>query len=261
MGKLGDYRYPTVVLSEAIKVAEVLVKQFRGAMLVSGLAQALNMSEKGGGFLNKMAALRDYGLVEGRGTLRVTPLAERIILPNSPAEAARAACEAFLRVDLFTELDRRLGDEVPDIDRLAIFLGEIARDRIQARRQARTIRRYYADYVTYLRNANATHAWDDTGLPAGGDDLPARRDSAAEQIELKAGTMHLKLPMSVASIEVVEGALSVLRTQLLAEDATSSARSERPGDADRPPDYMTKDSGANMRGDAEGEQTMVGNRG
>lgn len=216
MSKIGEFSYPDIPLSEAIRICELVVKQYRGTITTSGLAEALGMSEKGGGFLHKMAALRDYRLVEGRGTLRVTPIGERIILPKSPAEAAGAACQAFISIPLFEELDLRLGDEVPDLDRFAILLGEVTRDRIQARRKAPSIRRYYADYLPFLREANATNALEEDETPP----VPDRHiiPNRPEPIELKAGSIHLQLPRSAASIDIIRAALGVIEQQLREEE-------------------------------------------
>ncbi len=232
MSKIGDFRFPDIALSDAIKVAELVIRQFRGAITTSGLAEALGMAERGGGFLHKMAAMRDYGLMEGRGELRTTALAESIVLPDISGESSKAAVEAFTRVELFGKLDERLGDEIPDAERFAIILGEITRDRINARRRARTIRRYYADYVNYLRAAHASGIWDESRdaqqTPA---ESQARRvprpEGSRAPIELKAGNMHLSLPRSVASIDIIESALRVLRQELAQEDPDEGKDQEK----------------------------------
>ena len=225
MSKIGEYRFPNITLSNALSIAELIIREFKGSISTSGLADRLGMAEKGGGFLHKMAALRDYGLIEGRGEVRTTGLAERIVLPDSPAEKAKAALDAFLRVELFTELDLRLGDEVPDTERLAILLGEITRDRIQSRKKAQTIRRIYADYVPYLKTAHDTGVLDDEpGVPVqyGANATPPGVSQATPetQIELRSGNMHLSLPLTTASIDIVESALSVIRRQLVEEKTT-----------------------------------------
>lgn len=232
MSKIGKYRFPTITLSNAIGIADLIIKQFRGSITTSGLAQALDMAEKGGGFLHKMSALREYGLVEGRGEIRTTELAERIVLPDSAADASKAAVDAFLGVELLTELDIRLGDDVPEVERMAILLGEITRDRIQSRKNAHTIRRIYADYVTYLKDAHAVGAFDQERSPPvqpGGEaQLQAKSQPSGpiqeSQIELRAGKMHLSLPLTAASIDIVESALAVIRRQLEEENTTSDVK-------------------------------------
>lgn len=258
MGKIGDFRYPEITLSEAIKIAQVIIRQYRGTISTAGLAQALGMSERGGGFLHKMAALRDYGLVEGRGTLKATPRAERIILPNSPGEAARAAVEAFIGIELFAEVDGRLGDEVPDAERLAILLGEITSDRIQARRKARGIRRYYADYVPYLRDANATNAWGEDGPSTAGkppthDERPLP-NVGNHQIELRAGPIQLRLPRSQASIAIIRSALDVLERELREEQAAASSSQRRVAE-EVPPEWRKQPTAED--GENEVERQMV----
>lgn len=220
MGRISSFQYPDLRLSDAVGVVERITKEYRGSITTSGLAQALNMSEKGGGFLHKVAGLRDYGLVEGRGELRVTPLAQRIILPNSAEEEAKARAEAFLRVELFQKLHERLGGEVPDPDRFAIILGGLTKaDRIEVRRKAVTLRRYYADVVDYLQEPQIAPEGGEPGATLKAPSEPReperpQRGPSSDLIELIAGNMHLSLPRTVASIDIIQSALTVLREEL-----------------------------------------------
>src|SRR3989304_5194401 len=109
MARLGTLSYPDIRLDEAVSAAERVLKDFGGEITPSGLAEALGMAERGGAFLHKVAGIKDYGLMEGRGVLRVTPLAERIIYPHSRDEEAVAKAEAFLKVELFRRLYERAG--------------------------------------------------------------------------------------------------------------------------------------------------------
>jgi len=51
-----------------------------------------------GAFRGKLAALRDYGLVSGRGeSLEITPIGRKIAIPETEAERQAALREAFTK--------------------------------------------------------------------------------------------------------------------------------------------------------------------
>src|SRR3972149_11891757 len=90
MAKLGTYSYPDIRFADAIEIAGRILNKFRGTVGVKGLAWELGMAENSGTLFAKVAALRDFGLVEGRGELRVSDLAPRILHPAHPEAAPPA---------------------------------------------------------------------------------------------------------------------------------------------------------------------------
>jgi hypothetical protein len=113
-----DFRYPKYDLGQSIDVARRISGRGTGAT-VSGpeLAAMLDYSgTNNGAFLNRLAAARMFGLLEGQGdTLRVTGLAEEILHPDYPDTELRARIEAFRSVPLYGEfLDAFRGRELPD---------------------------------------------------------------------------------------------------------------------------------------------------
>jgi hypothetical protein len=81
-------------------------------------------SKNSGTYLTKVGNLRLFGLVEGpSSSMRVTPLARRILHPEYPQDAVAAKAEAFENVPLFKEvLDRYNGVPLPSKDGLTNYL-------------------------------------------------------------------------------------------------------------------------------------------
>jgi hypothetical protein len=94
-------RFGKYDLDSSIEVARTIYERGGGAVSQDQLATMLSYaSTQNGAFINRIAAARLYGLVEGRGTVRPTELAMRIIAPVYERDAAEARLEAFLNVPL-----------------------------------------------------------------------------------------------------------------------------------------------------------------
>ena len=155
MAKLGPYSYPDIRFGDAVEIAGRILTKFKGTVNVKGLAWELGMAEGSGTLFAKVAALRDFGLVEGRGELRVTPLAQRILHPASGAEARQARAEAFQRVELLRRLYHRFEGEVPDDASLLIGLEEATNaPRGEIVRRASLIQKHLGDAFRTLGRLN-----------------------------------------------------------------------------------------------------------
>lgn len=154
MAKLGTYSYPDIRFSDAVQIAGRILAKFRGTVGVKGLAWELGMAENSGTLFAKVAALRDFGLVEGRGELRVSDLARKIIHPANDDEGQRARIEAFQRVDLLRALYERFEGEAPDDSSLLIGLEEITKSpRDEIVRRFSLIQKHLADAARVMRRA------------------------------------------------------------------------------------------------------------
>ena len=226
MPKIASYSYPAITLTDAIQITDRVAKEFGGEISVSGLAKTLNMAEKGGGFVDKVAGLRDYGLVDGRGMMKLTPLGERVAFPHTVEEADRARAEAFLRVELFQRLFHRTSGRVPDEDSFAIFLADVAgANRVDVAKRASQIRRLFADGIQYARAARETPVADEDlgqpGLTAGA--VGVARLSAPDTIAFYSGEIELRLPRTADSIDIIKGVLDMLKKQIQGEAEVEKA--------------------------------------
>lgn len=97
--------FPYSDLSDAIAVAEGLLKGGGVALSRDQLAAAMNMSPGGGGFATKVATARIFGVVDsGSGKYQLTDLGDEIVDPSRHADAK---VRAFMTVPLY----KRIYDE------------------------------------------------------------------------------------------------------------------------------------------------------
>lgn len=123
------------------------------------LAVFLGHKGPSGGFNSKMAAMKTYGLISGRGFVQVTELGKRIVYPEKPNEAYEAVKEAVNNIPLWRELYEKYtskGVELPDED-FWVDLQEIAvlvPD--DAKKASKTVRKDYLDDIQYLNSLKGT---------------------------------------------------------------------------------------------------------
>lgn len=109
-GKSLDF--PVIPLLSAIEIAEAIEKKCGGkAKSYATISEAAEV--KGGALIGKIAAARRYGLIEGKGEIRVTMLAKRILHPPKEGEDKKAMAEAVLHVPLFKEIEERFDSNLP----------------------------------------------------------------------------------------------------------------------------------------------------
>ena len=206
------------------------------------------MAEGSGTLFAKVAALRDFGLVEGRGELRVTPLAQRVLHPAGATEAFQARAEAFQRVELLRRLYHRFQGEVPDDAGLLIGLEEVTKaPRDEIVRRASLIQKHLNDAFRALRRLNRKEIEEEdinieysgkyqgnlfnTPAPSPLGRFPLSQGAASAEkggLVLSAGGLQLSVPLTIEYIDVAIGLLTTLKAQLpagadMGADVTSEA--------------------------------------
>src|SRR6266567_3478559 len=107
MATLGKVEYPDITLDSAV---EYIGKSFRvlsEGIGRDGLAQALNLRLGTGNFARVSSSLRRYGLIEGHGTFKKTPLVDQILHGFTQEDKEKARAQAWLHVDLIREIYTR----------------------------------------------------------------------------------------------------------------------------------------------------------
>ena len=223
MAKLSTYSYPDIRFSDAVEITRRILDKFRGTVSVKGLAWELGMAENSGTLFAKVAALRDFGLVEGRGELRVSALAQRILHPASPEEGRDARALAFQRVDLLQTLYERFEGEAPDDSSLLVALEEITRaPRDEIVRRFTLIQKHLADAARALGHTSpvATQA----SSPAEQQNVSVASAEATSQMReppeapsglyLVAGKARLSVPLTRQYIDVAINLLQTLKVRM-----------------------------------------------
>jgi hypothetical protein len=98
--------HPYFDLDAGIKVAEAIHTQGGGTAAPEQLAAWLDYSStKSGTYLTRIAAARQFGLIESvDGGLATTDRARTILAPVMPEDSVNAKVEAFLSVELFSKV-------------------------------------------------------------------------------------------------------------------------------------------------------------
>ncbi len=248
MAKLGPYSYPDIRFGDAVEIAGRIATKFKGTVSVKGLAWELGMAEGSGTLFAKVAALRDFGLVEGRGELRVSPLAQRVLHPATSEEGRAARAEAFQRVDLLRQLYARFQGEIPDDMGLLVGIEEITRSpRDEIVRRASLIQKHLTDAVRVMgRRVEPGNKPEYSGRnritntpPARGEASKAIPDEAVtDGLSLAAAGRRLSVPLTPAYVDVAISLLTTIRRELVAgeapeNDATDGAVADQTAINDR----------------------------
>lgn len=98
-------QYPYFDLPTALeKVQKIWESEGRAEVDPEVAAQDMGFSGTSGSSFSALSALRKFGLIEGRGDLRLTDLALKILLPKSEDEKDGAIQEAALKPKLYKDL-------------------------------------------------------------------------------------------------------------------------------------------------------------
>lgn len=152
MGKIGNLDYPDFKIRDAMEIARLIEERFNGRVENQAtLAQVLgHKTDKSGGYIAKVTALRRYGLVTGRGEITTTQLAKSIVYPKSPEEQMNAIVQAIENVELFKRIFERLGETMPSDDFWVDLVEITGAERGEAQKDAIRIRNLYMDGYEYM---------------------------------------------------------------------------------------------------------------
>lgn len=97
--------FPSLSLSDAASAISTIAMMGKDLTKEQAASYLGHTTVNSGAFAVKYAALRDYGLLTGRGDdLEVTPLGMQIAHPESPSAREEALRQAFFRSDIFSSV-------------------------------------------------------------------------------------------------------------------------------------------------------------
>ncbi len=173
---LGKYELPPKMrASEAVKLAREIAARYKEAEFSdeSLAAELGHDAAKSGAFRQKIADLRKYGVIVGRGAvLHASPQA-MALYSDHPGEGEKAALEMMLKVPIFKAIRERVGATVPDERGMVSTLLDITgAPRPEIEREAGSIRELYTDAcgtVPSMRDAGRpVNVTQPPGMGAGG---------------------------------------------------------------------------------------------
>jgi hypothetical protein len=115
MPSLGSMDFPETTISDAAELAKKIAQSFRtNEFSKESLAAALGYKNAvSGAFNQRLADLRKYGIVEGRGDrLRATNLSQRLAAP-APGEYEHSIQEMLEAIPLFRALHEHFAGSLP----------------------------------------------------------------------------------------------------------------------------------------------------
>jgi hypothetical protein len=116
--KVGTYDIPLFRLPTLIEETGKIYTKFQAEEITDlGLIAKLldHKSSTSGAFRQKLADMRAYGLLEGRGGVKVSSLAKRLTYsdPLNPQDRVNAYKEAVLRIPLWKDFFSKWGTSIP----------------------------------------------------------------------------------------------------------------------------------------------------
>jgi len=151
--RVGNYTIPNVRLFPALveatrKIYDTYPNQEVSDMKTLALLLG-HKSEKSGTFLAKMTFLRAYGLIEGRGAVRVSEIGKNITF-GTGEQKAEATKEAILNIPLWSELYAKFGANLPSENFWAQLRQIAVMEAPDAQRVAEDVRKAYQEDIRYL---------------------------------------------------------------------------------------------------------------
>ena len=221
MPRLGRFSVPVLSLSQCIHLVRQALPVLRSGVTRKNLAQAWGLSPNSGWFGSQVAALKNYGLVRGRGKIYITQLAEKLLFPADEQELLKAKREAWLNVEIIQLLHDRLKGTIPEENGpLIALLQEITgehRDKIT--KHISLIKRLYAEAVEALKVSEV----EEETMPTSVERAPSEV-SATKVIELRMGDVRIWLPPTKRAIEMARLLLLAFEKSLEGEPHDEHAR-------------------------------------
>jgi hypothetical protein len=147
--KIGNYAYPDVPLSESVEDAKKIYDRFKDEEVDSKLISE-TIGYRGGTFLQRLSALRKYGLVSPRGKIRITDLGKKITYPANWEMELNAIEEAVKNVELFKIFYERFGLELPKEKFWVNLVNITGAEAPDAQAKEDTVRQIYMESVKPL---------------------------------------------------------------------------------------------------------------
>lgn len=165
MAKSRSPNYPLISLEEAVEgVGKVYKLNYKHKVDKPVVAKHLGYGGINGKSLGVISALSKYGLLDGRGELRVTDDAVSILVdPKDAPTRHQALRRAALRPALFAQLNTHFGGTMPSTENLSAYLQKNG----FTQQASQLAGKSYRDTMAYVtREAGEVDAEDDDEAPS-----------------------------------------------------------------------------------------------
>ena len=215
MAKLADIEFPEAGLDESVDLARRIYDDLGGEVRRDGLAIVLGMSSSGGAFASRIGALRMWGLVSGRGVLKLTEDGIRISEVASLTQRAEIMQRLAASIPLFNELHEKIGNTTIDHSVLAVLLQEITGAEMgEVMRRLPLVERIFEGIREYLDESFDPEAASNHESHTSEETEPLPRG----WIEFRYDDGTLRLRETVENVDVLIGTLETRRNKLLGNE-------------------------------------------
>lgn len=226
MPKAGKYEYPFFDLDACLDKLKIFYEKTKSDQTTrSVVANALNMSEKGGGFVYLISSMEKYGLIQtGGGNITITELG-KILIYGEPREIEQAKSKAVANVELFRDIAQKHGKN-PQMEQIKLFLREKANiDIAKAQNLAPKIDTIYKKVSNYITSAEklappSKEPMIKVSSLGRSDTIMEPEIGIAELLKIQFGDVYIQIPSDIkalASIKLAKDALEFMEQRLLKE--------------------------------------------
>jgi hypothetical protein len=213
--KAGKYDYPFFDLDACIEKLQqyyAVVKTDETSREL--VAETLEMSKTGGGFVNLISSMEKYGLIEtGKKNVTVTELGKSILFGEG-SEKEQMKKKAVSRIDLFRELYEQFGIDVTQ-EQIRAFLRQKGNvDISKAPKMAENIDTIYkkvSNYIIPAQKLGPTETGIKTfGLSSGRRETTTQYESGKEPLKIQKGGLYIEISADAGVLENIEYAKDFL---------------------------------------------------
>jgi hypothetical protein len=216
--KIGNYSIPNnpFRLPRLIQDAKKIYDKYKGETIIDAnrndeLAILLGYkSSNNGSFRAELSALRVYGLVEGKGDIKISDLGKKVTY-GTGEEKNRAILQAVLNIPLWKQLYNRYRFELPSKDFWVKIQQITACESPVAQSNEKFITEAYYEDTNLIREVKFT---DFEGKKMMEEEQNIEQTSV-EYIEIKAGDFVYKAPLTEEGLELSKPYLSELLIRIL----------------------------------------------
>jgi hypothetical protein len=154
---IGSYSIPDVRLNPVlVNAVKVMYNKFESKDIDYDTLASLfdHKSAKSGAFLMKIAYMKAYNLIDGRGKVRVTETGRKIALPKNPEEENTGIIEAITNIPLWKEFYERftkMGKEIPTSDFWIVLREICAITPEEAKNKAEQVRKAFLEDTIHIK--------------------------------------------------------------------------------------------------------------
>lgn len=210
MPKAGKYEYPFFDLDSCVEKLRAYHKVVQTEETTRILmAETLEMSMTGGGFVNLVSSMRIYGLIETGGkNVKITDLGKKILYGEA-TEKEQAGKKAVSSIDLFRELYEQFGKDIQQ-EQIRSFLRQKANvDISKAEKMAKSIDTIYKKVSNYIipaqKLAPKSHI-KTFGLKQGRGEMPTE----TEPLKVQKSGLYIEISSDAKMLENIEDAKEFL---------------------------------------------------